>query len=131
MIRLLSAVLTMADQSLYPSHFGPAITSPALINAALWTIISGELLVGILGLKGAFDMLMASGAIAEKFDASKKFAVLACGVAMIVWFSLFMAFGGAYFQMWQTQLGGGALEGAFMYAVSSGVILVFINQPDP
>jgi predicted small integral membrane protein len=41
-----------------------------------------------------------------------------------------MALGGAYFQMWQTEGGGNSLEGAFMYAVSSAVVLLFVNQTE-
>lgn len=41
-----------------------------------------------------------------------------------------MAGGAALLQMWQTQIGLGSLEGAFMYAVSSAVVLLFVNQPE-
>ncbi len=36
----------------------------------------------------------------------------------------------ALFQMWQTQIGAGSFEGAFIYAVSSGLVLLFVNNPD-
>jgi len=39
-----------------------------------------------------------------------------------------MVIGEAYFQMWQTPLGGAAQGGAFQYAMSSGVVLLFVNS---
>ncbi|MEQ8206194.1 MAG: DUF2165 family protein, partial [Woeseia sp.] len=43
-----AAVLTMSDHAVYSSHFGPAITSPALIWAALIVIIALEIIAGLL-----------------------------------------------------------------------------------
>ena len=48
-------------------------------------------------------------------------------MALFVWFGLFMVVGGAYFQMWQTPLGGAAQAGAFQYAMISGLVLLFVN----
>jgi predicted small integral membrane protein len=114
----------------YPDHFGPAITASALTWLATWMVIISEAAVGLFGIKGAFDMARASGRPADAFNASKKIAILACGLAMFVWMGFFMAIGSAYFQMWQTQVGDGSLKGAFMFAASSGIVLLFVNQPD-
>ena len=51
-------------------------------------------------------------------------------IALVAWIGLFMAGGGAYLQMRQTETGIASLEGAFMYAVSSAVVLLFVNQPE-
>lgn len=63
------------------------------------------------------------------FAQSKQWAIVGCGVAMAVWLGLFMAVGSAYFQMWQMELGISSLEGAFMYVVSSGIVLLLVNMP--
>ena len=125
-----AAVLTMSDQTLYPSHFGPAITSPALIWAALIVIITLEVIAGALAGKGALDLWMARKGDAATFNRAKTFAIAGCGVAVLIWFGLFSAFGGAYFQMWQTQLGGVSLAGAFQYSVLNGLVLLIIQSPD-
>ena len=57
-------------------------------------------------------------------------AIMGCVMALLVWFGLFMVIGGAYFQMWQTPLGAAAQGGAFQYAISSGIVLLFVNAPD-
>ena len=49
---------------------------------------------------------------------------------MVVWFGGFIVIGGALFQMWQTQIGGGSFDDAFTYAVTGGLVLLFIVQRD-
>lgn len=56
-------------------------------------------------------------------------AISGCGPAMVVWIGFFVALGGAWFQMWQTEVGTGSLEGAFMFSMSSVVVLIFFDQP--
>ena len=121
-------VLPMAGNEAYPNAFGPAVTSPALIMIVLWVIILGKLLVAACSFKGAFDMFRARAASPEVFDAAKTWGLMGCIMALLVWFGLFMVIGGAYFQMWQTPLGGAAQGGAFQYAMSSGVVLLFVNS---
>lgn len=124
------AVLTMAGHEIYPKHFGPAITAPLLIWAALVIVMTFELLAGVLAIIGGFAMIGALGADRDQFSAASKNAIRGAGVAVLIWFGFFMAFGGAYFQMWQTPIGIASLEGAFMYAMSSGLALLILNQPE-
>lgn len=123
-------VFSMADHAAYPNHLGPPVTWAPLIWLALCTVIVGESLVGVLCLKGAFDMWRTRRDAVAAFVRAKTSAILGCGLAMVVWVGLFMALGGAWFQMWQTEIGIASLEGAFMYAVSSAVVLIFVNQPE-
>ncbi|MEQ8207691.1 MAG: DUF2165 family protein, partial [Woeseia sp.] len=67
---------------------------------------------------------------AAAFNGAKTFAIAGCGVALIVWFGLFNVVGGAYFQMWQTQLGAASLAGAFQYSVLNGLVLLIIQSAD-
>ena len=121
-------VFSMADHVAYPDHLGPPVTWAPLVWLALCTIIVAETLVGVLCFKGAFDMWRARRDALTEFVRAKTSAILGCGLAMVVWIGLFMALGGAWFQMWQTEIGGGSLEGAFMYAMSSAAVLIFVNQ---
>jgi len=124
-----AAVLTRAGQAAYPDTFAFGIQSPELIGAALWTVIVGELLVGLLGLKGAWDMARARGG-GGAFEQAKRYAILACGVALLVWFGLFLVVGGAFFQMWQTELGAASMAGAFQFSAMSGIVMLFVAMPD-
>lgn len=125
-----AAVFSQADSPAYPNLVVPAITSPFLIKLALIGIMTGELLVGLLCLKGAFDMWKMADGPADGFNASKRWAIAGCCVALIVWFGIFQVFGAALLQMWQGQVGVGSFEGAFMYHAASGIILIFVNQKD-
>lgn len=51
-------------------------------------------------------------------------------MAIVVWFGLFMVLAGAYFQMWQTELGAASLAGAFQLVGASGIVLLFVNMAD-
>ncbi len=123
-------VAGMADHAAYPAHFGPPITASALVWAMLWIIIGLELLAGALAAKGAFDLFTARAATADEFQAAKQSAIAGCGVAVLVWFGLFGAIAGAYFQMWQTEAGNNALQGSFWYSMQAGLAWLLIAARD-
>jgi predicted small integral membrane protein len=121
---------SMADHVAYPNHFGPAITSPALVWIMLFIIIGGELLAGLFAARGALSMWGARKADAETFNASKTHAYAACGIAILVWFGIFSAFGGAYFQMWQTAAGETPLMHASTFSIQFAALWVVLALKD-
>ncbi|MDT8449365.1 MAG: DUF2165 family protein [Wenzhouxiangellaceae bacterium] len=123
-------VLGQGESPFYTNTIIPPITSPLLVTIALLGIMTAELLVGLISFKGAWDMKRNVRAGAGNFNASKKFAILGCGLALIVWFGIFQVFGAALFQMWQGEVGIASFEGAFMYHAASALVLLFVNQPD-
>lgn len=123
-------VLGMIGHEVYPSHIFPAITNSTLITIALLMIILGEFLVGAFSIKGAWDLWKVRKADAKDFNAAKTSAILGAGTALVVWFGGFVIIGGGLFQMWQTQVGTGSFNGAFIYGATSGLILLFVNSPD-
>lgn len=125
-----SNVLSMANHTVYPAHFGPPLSAAPLTWTALIIIVAGEFAVGLLGLKGAYDMFASRRAPAAVFDHAKRYAIVACGVAVALWFGLFMVIGGAYFQMWQTPEGFNAFHGAFIYAAISALVMLFVAGRD-
>ncbi|MAW80205.1 MAG: hypothetical protein CMI63_08195 [Parvularcula sp.] len=125
-----SYVFSMEGHEAYPNPLLPPITSPALVTLALVVIVTGEFLVGALSLIGAFNMVAAAGKPQPAFEASKKFAILGCGMALIVWLGLFTVIGGALFGMWQTQLGDASLDGSLQYVLTSGIVMLFVAMKD-
>ena len=125
-----SSVVTMGQHAAYPDSFGPAINSPFLIWPALAMIIALEIAAGLATARGAFDMWRARSADAVQFGAAMKFAELGCGLGLVTWFGLFFVIGGAYFQMWQTELGMGSLNGSFQNSVMIGLVLLLMHAPD-
>ena len=120
----------MENHLAYPESFGPSVKAPALIWLMLWIIISLEVLAGAAAAKGAFDMWMARDADPAEFKKAKTLAMLGCGVAVIIWFGIFSAIGGAYFQMWQTEAGVGVNHQAFWFSVQMGLIWLILASPD-
>lgn len=123
-------VLGQQGTEIYTTAIFPPITHPALVTMALLLILLGELSVGLVSLKGAWDLWRARRQPREAFNASKTFAVLGPGLAMVVWFGGFIVIGGALFQMWQSEVGESSFEGAFVYAITSGLVMLFVNTPD-
>lgn len=123
-------IVAMGNQVVYPASFGPAVDNPTLVWMLLFLIIALEIIAGLLAARGAWDLWGARHADAAEFNQSKTNAILGCGMAVIIWFGLFSTIGGAYFQMWQTDVGSAALQGSFQYAVLNGIVLVFVNMTD-
>jgi predicted small integral membrane protein len=123
-------VLGMQGHEVYGNHIFLPITNPALVTLAFLIIIFGEFLIAALSLTGAWHLWKARNADAESFNSAKTFAILGAGMAMVLWLGGFVVIGGALFQMWQTQIGTGSFEGAFIYGATSAVVLLFVNSPD-
>lgn len=123
-------VLSMEGHEISGSHIFPPVTNPALVTIAFLVILAGESLVGVLSLKGAWDLWGSRKGSADVFNASKTYAVLGTGMAMVVWFGGFVVIGGVLFQMWQTEIGHGSFGDAFILAASGGLVLLFVSGPD-
>lgn len=125
-----ASVLAMEGHEAYPRSIAPAITAPALVWFSLAIIIMAELASGLLAGKGAWDLWRARNLSNDRFDSAKSYAVVGCGAVILVWFGLFMVLAGGYFQMWQTDLGRGAMENAFQLSGMAGLVMLFVNNPD-
>ena len=123
-------VFSQVDHVVYPGSIVPVIQNSALIWLALVIVIALEFLAGMLAAKGAWDMWSARNAAAGEFNSAKKYALLGCSVGIVVWFGLFGVFGGALFQMLQTEIGAGSMDNAFQFFVSCALIFVLLNSPD-
>jgi len=126
----LAYVLSGADHAAYPATMFFKTGNPLLAWAALAVVMAGELAVAFFGIKGGWDLFATRSGTAEEFHAAKRSGVIAAGLALLVWFGFFMSFGAAFFQMWQTPLGTGSMEGAFMYAMASAITMLFVSATD-
>lgn len=126
----MSTVISMSDHIAYPSTFAFAIESQLLAWCLLILVIVLELIAGVLLARAAWDLWVVRGASAIQFNASKYFTYVGAGVGLIVWFGLFTVFGGAFFQMWQTEIGAASLQGSFQYLGSIALVTLFISLPD-
>ena len=120
----------MEGHEAYPNTFAFSITSPILVKLMLWVIILLELTAGVLIAKGGMDMFARLNAPSAEFNAAKDYALAGTGLAVIIWFGIFGAFGGAFFQMWQVEAGVNALRDASFYALQHGVVWLIIRAED-
>ena len=94
-------------------------------------IILLEAGAGALGLVGAVRMMMSHDGTVAAFEASKRIALVAMGVMLLTWLGLFQTIGGAFFQMGQSDVGRSILADNFLYAMTSGLVLLIVAQPEP
>jgi len=123
-------VLGNVDHNIYPNSFFPAIQSSPLVWIVLIVVVGLEFTAGLLAARGAWDLWSARKASADAFNDAKTFALLGCGVGIVVWMGLFGVFGGALFQMWQTEIGKGSLQDAFQYFGACALVFLIVNSPD-
>ena len=120
----------MEGHQAYPNTFAFAIKSPILVKIMLWIIILLELAAGLLAGKGAFDLFQNRNGSGDEFNGAKTFALAGTSLGVIVWFGIFGAFGGAFFQMWQNEAGLNALRDASFFALQLGVVWLIIRADD-
>ena len=123
-------VLGSSDHVVYPNSFFPAIESTFIIWAVLVVVVGLEFVAGLFAAKGAWDMWGARKSSATEFSASKTNALVGCGLGIIVWLGFFGVFGGALFQMWQTEVGTNSMNGAFQFFLSCAAVFLITNSED-
>jgi predicted small integral membrane protein len=121
-------VTSGTDHVAYPNSFGPEFTSSLVAWPALVLILLGEYACGLLLARGAIDMWKARKETAEIFRVRQKWAEIGAGIGVFVWLGLFGVVGAAFFQMWQTEIGAGSMNGAFQYFVTCAITLIFLRQ---
>lgn len=120
----------MEGHEAYPNHFGPAVRSPIIIWLMLTVIIVLEFAAGLLAGRGAIDMWRARNGNSDDFNSAKTYALAGTALAVFIWFGIFSAIGGAYFQMWQTELGTGPLSNSAWFSIQHGVLWLMIGAKD-
>jgi len=120
----------MEGHEAYPDTFAFSVESPLVVNVMLWTIILLELLAGLLAGKGAVDLFLSRKGSSADFNAAKSYALAGTGLAVVLWFGVFGAFGGAFFQMWQVEAGVNAMRDASLYALQHGAVWLMIRADD-
>ena len=124
------AMSGMEGHEAYPNTFAFAVSSPILVKLMLWIIILLELVAGILAGKGAIDLFTRRNGSSDEFNNAKTYALAGTGLAVVIWFGIFGAFGGAFFQMWQVEAGLSALRDAAFFSVQHGVVWLILRADD-
>ncbi len=106
-----------------------AISIPLLWRIAFWLIVTGEGLTAALFALGAVELFRARNGAARDFHQAKRFVFAGAGCGFVVWFIGFLAVGGEWFAMWQSQVWDGQ-PAAFRFFASILLVLIFVAQPD-
>lgn len=104
------------------------IESPALHHAAYALIILAEFIVAALAWVGVCR-LWRNRADAVSFNRAKTTAIWALTGGILLWFGGFIAVGGEWFLMWQSEVWNGQTESA-MFSGLFAVILIYLVQED-
>jgi predicted small integral membrane protein len=120
----------MMDTTLPGNHgMWRALPSPAFHLAFYLAIIAWELVTTIfLGWSG-LRLLRALRLPAAKFNAAKSMALGALVLSLMLWLVAFLAVGGEWFLMWQSQTWNGQ-DAAFRNFAVVGLVLLILMQPD-
>ena len=86
---VVSFVVSGTEQPYY-KILGPTVSSTWLTYLALFTIMAGELAVGVLGFFGTVRMIKERKGSPENFSAAKSIAVSAGVIGMLVWYGFFI-----------------------------------------
>jgi predicted small integral membrane protein len=117
--------------STFPGNHGMwrAINSPAAHTAFYLSIITWEALTMALCWWGGVRMLRARGESAAAFHSSKRVAIAACTLSLMMWLVAFLSVGGEWFLMWQSKSWNGQ-DAAFRMFTVVGIVLLFVAQPE-
>jgi predicted small integral membrane protein len=124
-----AAVISAPEQPYY-KIIGPVFSAGWQGWLGLGVIMAGELTAGVLGFVGAAKLFGARSAVSTEFQNAKMLAIAGGAIGMFVWYGFFIVLGEAYFNMWQTEIGLGSVNGAFRYGTVCAVLMFFISMRD-
>jgi predicted small integral membrane protein len=123
-------VLGAVDHQVYTSPIIPPIQNSAAVWLALVLVVGLEFTAGLCALKGVWDLWNTRNSSAEMFNAAKTYALIGCGLGILIWLGFFTVFGGALFIMWQTDVGRGSLDNAFQFFGACALIFLILSSAD-
>jgi predicted small integral membrane protein len=115
----------------YPGNHGMwrSIHSPAAPWLFFVSIVSWEIVTGLLLYVGGFLLLRNLRSNAATFNAAKRLGVVALTLSLVMWLTAFLSVGNEFFLMWQSKDWSGEGAAGRMFAIV-GIILVYLVLPD-
>ena len=107
-----------------------ASDNAVLIWMGVALIVLGKLAGLFATAYGAAGMYRARHADGAVFNASKKWAILGCGIAIGWLFLGFTTIGENFFYMFLDETGRSSAESAFRYGAMTALMMIFLAQPD-
>lgn len=120
-------VLAMDTTFKKPALMWRAIDDTALQAIAYAAIVAAELVGAVLLWAGFARLWKQRSSAAEAFHEAKGLAVFGLAWCFLIWVGGFIAVGGEWFAMWQSQTWNG-LAAATRFATVTGIALLFVAQ---
>lgn len=124
-----SHVLSMDTTFRSPAVAYRAIDVPWMWTVGYGLVIAGEALTCLFFAAAGARMLAARNAPVREFERAKRLVHVAALCGFLVWFLGFMAIGGEWFLMWQSETWNGQ-EAAFRFYATILLVLLYVIQPD-
>jgi predicted small integral membrane protein len=106
-----------------------ALNSPGLHTIFYLSIIAWEMVTMVLCWWGGVRMARALKGSVEEFHRAKRVSIVALTISLLMWLVAFLAVGGEWFLMWQSNSWNGQ-AGAFRMFTVIGIVLLLVAQPD-
>jgi predicted small integral membrane protein len=115
----------------FPNNQGlwRAISSPVLHHLFYGTIIVWETACALLCWIGALHCFRARDETSRIFHQAKTVAIVGLTLVLLLFIVAFLAVGGEWFLMWQSQTWN-SQPAAFRMIGTAGIILIFVSLPD-
>ncbi|RME61856.1 MAG: DUF2165 domain-containing protein [Alphaproteobacteria bacterium] len=107
---------------------GRALADPIMHHAAYVLIIACETLIAVLAWAGCLG-LWRGRREAAAFARAKVLGVWALTLGILLWFAGFVAIGGEWFLMWQSEIWNGVAT-SFRIATLLFLLLLYLTQPE-
>jgi predicted small integral membrane protein len=121
----------LAMDTTFPGNRGMwrALPSPAWQLAFYLSIIAWEMATAALLWRGVVRLFLTLRLPAADFNTAKRIPLAALTLSLMMWLVAFLAVGGEWFLMWQSQTWNGQ-EAAFRNFAVVGLVLLILLQPD-
>jgi predicted small integral membrane protein len=120
----------MMDSTVPGNHgMWRALQSPEWHTAFYIGIICWESMVMLLCWVGSWQMLRHRGGRGTTFEQSKRVAIAALTLSLLMWLVAFLSVGGEWFLMWQSRTWNGE-DVAFRMFTIIGIVLLLLVQPE-
>jgi len=105
-----------------------SISSPVIHHLSYVLIILWESLIAVLCWIGSIHLWQRIDNYSA-FNKAKKCAIAGLTAGILLWFTGFIAIGGEWFLMWQSDHWNGQ-EAASRFVMIFGILLIYLNTPD-
>ena len=122
-------VLAMDTTFKSPGVMWRAIDSTTVQTLAYLLIIATETVAAVVIWWGVVRLLRARRAPAGAFGEAKTVAIAGITLSLLLWLGGFLAVGGEWFAMWQSEAWNGT-GSAGRFLLAGGIVLLFLVQPD-